>query len=82
MCIRDRMKKEPFKTVFIHGLVRDDKGRKMSKSLGNGIDPLELSLIHIWMCIRDSTRSACSTRTTTSATGSSTSPISSAAARP
>ena len=37
-----QMKKEPFKTVFIHGLVRDDKGRKMSKSLGNGIDPLEV----------------------------------------
>ena len=39
----ERMKKEPFKTVFIHGLVRDDKGRKMSKSLGNGIDPLEMA---------------------------------------
>ncbi len=32
----------PFHTVLIHGLVRDDKGRKMSKSLGNGIDPLEM----------------------------------------
>lgn len=32
----------PFHTVFIHGLVRDSKGRKMSKSLGNGIDPLEV----------------------------------------
>lgn len=35
--------KPPFHTVFIHGLVRDDKGRKMSKSLGNGIDPLEMA---------------------------------------
>ena len=39
----EQMKQEPFKTVFIHGLVRDDKGRKMSKSLGNGIDPLEMA---------------------------------------
>jgi len=38
----EQMKKEPFKTVFIHGLVRDSQGRKMSKSLGNGIDPLEM----------------------------------------
>lgn len=34
--------KAPFKNVFIHGLVRDSQGRKMSKSLGNGIDPLEV----------------------------------------
>lgn len=36
------MKEIPFDTVLIHGLVRDSKGRKMSKSLGNGIDPLEV----------------------------------------
>ena len=34
--------KEPFHTVVMHGLVRDSQGRKMSKSLGNGIDPLEV----------------------------------------
>ena len=39
----EQMKKIPFHTVLIHGLVRDDKGRKMSKSLGNGIDPLEVA---------------------------------------
>ena len=38
----EQMKKTPFHTVLIHGLVRDGKGRKMSKSLGNGIDPLEM----------------------------------------
>ncbi len=34
--------KVPFDTVFIHGIVRDEQGRKMSKSLGNGVDPLEV----------------------------------------
>ncbi len=34
--------KKPFSDVFIHGIVRDEQGRKMSKSLGNGIDPLEI----------------------------------------
>ncbi|OQA27082.1 MAG: Valine--tRNA ligase [Firmicutes bacterium ADurb.Bin354] len=38
----EQMGERPFKTVLFHGLVRDDKGRKMSKSLGNGIDPLEI----------------------------------------
>ena len=37
----EHMGEIPFKTVFFHGLVRDAQGRKMSKSLGNGIDPLE-----------------------------------------
>ena len=36
------MKEKPFENVFIHGIVRDSQGRKMSKSLGNGIDPLEI----------------------------------------
>ena len=36
------MGQRPFKDVLIHGLVRDEHGRKMSKSLGNGIDPLEV----------------------------------------
>ena len=38
----EHMNEKPFKTVLFHGLVRDDHGRKMSKSLGNGIDPLEI----------------------------------------
>jgi valyl-tRNA synthetase len=36
------MQEKPFDTVYVHGIVRDSQGRKMSKSLGNGIDPLEV----------------------------------------
>ena len=38
----EQMGEKPFHTVLFHGLIRDSQGRKMSKSLGNGIDPLEL----------------------------------------
>ncbi|MEI3429319.1 MAG: class I tRNA ligase family protein [Christensenellales bacterium] len=38
----EQMGQTPFDTVLIHGLVRDEQGRKMSKSLGNGVDPLEV----------------------------------------
>ncbi len=38
----EHMRKVPFRDVLMHGLVRDEKGRKMSKSLGNGVDPIEV----------------------------------------
>lgn len=36
------VKEKPFKNILIHGLIRDSQGRKMSKSLNNGIDPMEV----------------------------------------
>ena len=59
----------PFHTVFIHGLVRDSQGRKMSKSLGNGIDPLEM--IEQYGC------DAPSVTTSSPATAPATTPVSS-----
>ena len=44
--------KTPFRHTLIHGLVRDEKGRKMSKSLGNGVDPLEVSEKYGADCLR------------------------------
>ena len=38
----EHMKKTPFHTVFLNGIIRDSEGRKMSKSLGNGIDPIDI----------------------------------------
>ena len=64
MCIRDRQGDMPFKNVYFTGIVRDKLGRKMSKSLGNSPDPLELidkygadgvrmGMMLAEMCIRD-----------------------------
>ena len=36
------MHERPFETVYVHGIMRDSQGRKMSKSLGNGVDPLDV----------------------------------------
>ena len=46
MCGMEFMKKEPFRDIYVHALVRDEKGQKMSKSKGNAIDPLELIEIY------------------------------------
>jgi valyl-tRNA synthetase len=46
----------PFDTVYLHGLVRDEKGRKMSKSLGNVVDPLQVRArvrACVRVCVRD-----------------------------
>jgi valyl-tRNA synthetase len=42
----------PFDTVYLHGLVRDEKGRKMSKSLGNVVDPLQVRACAHVGCVR------------------------------
>src|SRR2546428_13035038 len=40
------MKRKPFATVYLHGTVRDTQHRKMSKSLGNGIDPIDVAKLY------------------------------------